>query len=165
MTQRSSSFVRALWFVFVGWWATPIVVNSAWLLNVTVILLPIGIKLINLVPTVLTRGATVAFRTRVGAGATLAHRPGGLLCPRRLVAEPAVGERGVIPRNHGRGAPGRNLDAQPTAVRHVAVPVSRVTLAVIAWSEMSEANSRPTLSTSFVAATASASVSVTSIDS
>jgi len=89
----------------------------------------------------------------------------GLLCPRRLVAEPAVGERGVIPRNHGRGAPGRNLDAQPTAVRHVAVPVSRVTLAVIAWSEMSEANSRPTLSTSFVAATASASVSVTSIDS
>jgi len=46
--------VRALWFVFVGWWATPIVVNSAWLLNVTVILLPIGIKLINLVPTVLT---------------------------------------------------------------------------------------------------------------
>jgi len=53
MTQRSL-LVRALWFVFVGWWATPIVVNSAWLLNVTVILLPIGIKLINLVPTVLT---------------------------------------------------------------------------------------------------------------
>jgi len=67
MTQRSL-LVRALWFVFVGWWATPIVVNSAWLLNVTVILLPIGIKLINLVPTVLTLGATVAFRTRVGAG-------------------------------------------------------------------------------------------------
>jgi len=53
MTQRSL-LVRALWFVFVGWWATPIVVNSAWLLNVTVILLPIGIKLINLVPTVLS---------------------------------------------------------------------------------------------------------------
>ncbi|RAW46837.1 YccF domain-containing protein [Halorubrum sp. 48-1-W] len=53
MTQRSF-LVRALWFVFVGWWVTPIVVNTAWLLNVTVILLPIGIKLINLVPTVLT---------------------------------------------------------------------------------------------------------------
>jgi uncharacterized membrane protein YccF (DUF307 family) len=53
MTQRSV-LVRALWFVFVGWWATPIVVNTAWLLNVTVVLLPIGIKLINLVPTVLT---------------------------------------------------------------------------------------------------------------
>ena len=53
MTQRSV-LIRALWFVVVGWWATPIVVNTAWLLNVTVVLLPIGIKLINLVPTVLT---------------------------------------------------------------------------------------------------------------
>jgi uncharacterized membrane protein YccF (DUF307 family) len=53
MIQRPL-LVRALWFVFVGWWVTPIVVNTAWLLNVTVILLPIGIKLINLVLTVLT---------------------------------------------------------------------------------------------------------------
>jgi len=53
MTRRSTP-VRALWFVFVGWWATPIVVNTAWLLNVTVVLFPIGIKLINPVPTVLT---------------------------------------------------------------------------------------------------------------
>ncbi|MFC7186587.1 YccF domain-containing protein [Halorubrum yunnanense] len=53
MTRRSP-LVRALWFVVVGWWVTPIVVNVAWLLNVTVVLLPIGIKLINLVPTVLT---------------------------------------------------------------------------------------------------------------
>jgi uncharacterized membrane protein YccF (DUF307 family) len=53
MTQRPL-LVRALWFVFVGWWVTPIVVNTAWLLNVTVVLLPVGIKLINLVPTVLT---------------------------------------------------------------------------------------------------------------
>ncbi|MFW6317887.1 MAG: YccF domain-containing protein, partial [Halorubrum sp.] len=53
MAQRSL-LVRALWFAFVGWWATPIVVNTAWLLNVTVVLLPLGIKLINLVPTALT---------------------------------------------------------------------------------------------------------------
>ncbi|WP_318567858.1 YccF domain-containing protein [Salinigranum marinum] len=53
MTQRSL-LVRALWFVLVGWWLTPLVVNVAWLLNATIILLPLGIKLINLVPTVLT---------------------------------------------------------------------------------------------------------------
>ena len=53
MAQRSL-LVRALWFVFVGGWATPAVVNVAWFLNATVILLPVGIKLINLVPTVLT---------------------------------------------------------------------------------------------------------------
>ncbi|WP_152042938.1 YccF domain-containing protein [Salinigranum salinum] len=53
MAQRSL-LVRALWFVVVGWWATPLVVNLAWLLNATIVLLPLGIKLINLVPTVLT---------------------------------------------------------------------------------------------------------------
>lgn len=53
MAQRSL-FTRALWFVAVGWWATPAVVNVAWFLNATVIGLPLGIKLINLVPTVLT---------------------------------------------------------------------------------------------------------------
>ncbi|MGM0591968.1 MAG: YccF domain-containing protein, partial [Halobacteriota archaeon] len=43
-----------LWFLLVGWWATPLVVNLAWLLGVTIVLIPISIKLINLVPTVLT---------------------------------------------------------------------------------------------------------------
>jgi len=53
MTQRSL-FTRALWFVVVGWWATPVVVNAAWFLCATVVGAPIGVKLINLVPTVLT---------------------------------------------------------------------------------------------------------------
>ncbi|MFC7135809.1 YccF domain-containing protein [Halobaculum litoreum] len=53
MAQRSL-FTRALWFVAIGWWATPAVVNVAWFLNATIIGLPLGIKLINLVPTVLT---------------------------------------------------------------------------------------------------------------
>ena len=53
MTQRSL-LARALWFVFVGWWFTPLLVNVAWALNTTVVLLPLGIKLINLVPTALT---------------------------------------------------------------------------------------------------------------
>jgi uncharacterized membrane protein YccF (DUF307 family) len=53
MAQRSF-LVRALWFVLVGWWLTPILVNIAWLLMVTVLLIPIGVKLINLVPTALT---------------------------------------------------------------------------------------------------------------
>ncbi|MFC4356968.1 YccF domain-containing protein [Halobium salinum] len=49
-----SLLVRALWFVLVGWWATPAVVNVAWLLVVTVVFAPVGIKLTNLVPTVLS---------------------------------------------------------------------------------------------------------------
>jgi uncharacterized membrane protein YccF (DUF307 family) len=53
MGQRSL-LTRGLWFVFVGWWLTPILVNAAWLLGLTIVLLPISVKLINLVPTALT---------------------------------------------------------------------------------------------------------------
>jgi uncharacterized membrane protein YccF (DUF307 family) len=53
MTQRSL-LTRALWFVAVGWWATPVVVNASWALSATVVGAPLGIKLVNLVPTVLT---------------------------------------------------------------------------------------------------------------
>ncbi|MEF8856431.1 MAG: YccF domain-containing protein [Haloplanus sp.] len=53
MTQRSL-LTRALWFVVVGWWATPAVVNVAWFLCATVVGAPLGVKLVNLVPTVLT---------------------------------------------------------------------------------------------------------------
>ena len=49
-----SLLVRALWFVVVGWWATPVVVNAAWLLNVTILGIPLGIKVLNFVPTVLS---------------------------------------------------------------------------------------------------------------
>jgi uncharacterized membrane protein YccF (DUF307 family) len=51
MAERSL-VVRAIWFVFVGWWATILVVNVAWACNATVVGLPIGITLINHVPTV-----------------------------------------------------------------------------------------------------------------
>jgi uncharacterized membrane protein YccF (DUF307 family) len=53
MAQRPL-VVRVPWFLLVGWWLTPVVVNIAWALNVTVVLIPLGIKLINLVPTVLS---------------------------------------------------------------------------------------------------------------
>ena len=42
--------IRAIWFVFVGIWATPLLLYVAWFCNVTVILLPVGIKLINYAP-------------------------------------------------------------------------------------------------------------------
>lgn len=55
--QRNSSpsiLVRAVWFIFVGWWATGIWLGIAWFLNVTVIGMPIGIKMINYVPKVVS---------------------------------------------------------------------------------------------------------------
>lgn len=54
MPEQRSLLTRALWFVAVGWWATPALVNIAWLCNATVVGIPVGIALINLVPTALT---------------------------------------------------------------------------------------------------------------
>lgn len=46
--------MRALWFVVVGWWLTAIVSILAWFAMVTIIGLPLGIYLVNHVPTYLT---------------------------------------------------------------------------------------------------------------
>ncbi|MFB6222772.1 MAG: YccF domain-containing protein [Haloarcula sp.] len=54
MSEQRSLLVRAVWFLFVGWWVTGIWLSVAWLLNVTIIGIPLGIKMINMVPLVLT---------------------------------------------------------------------------------------------------------------
>ena len=46
--------VRAVWFVLVGWWLTLAVSVLAWFAMVTIIGLPLGIYLVNHVPTYLT---------------------------------------------------------------------------------------------------------------
>ncbi|MFD1589312.1 YccF domain-containing protein [Halorientalis brevis] len=52
--NQHSLVVRFLWWLLVGWWASGIVLAVAWILNVTVVGIPLGIKLINKVPFVLT---------------------------------------------------------------------------------------------------------------
>jgi uncharacterized membrane protein YccF (DUF307 family) len=54
--------VRALWFVLVGWWLTAIASSVAWLLTVTIIGLPLGIWLINRIPTMLTLRPRTSYR-------------------------------------------------------------------------------------------------------
>jgi len=57
MSANASSpslVIRALWFVFVGWWLTGLWLSVAWFLNITIIGIPIGIKMINRVPKVLS---------------------------------------------------------------------------------------------------------------
>ena len=52
--QGPGLLVRALWFIFIGWWLTGIVSTIAWLAMITIIGLPLGIWLINRIPTVIT---------------------------------------------------------------------------------------------------------------
>jgi uncharacterized membrane protein YccF (DUF307 family) len=47
-------FVRFVWWLLVGWWASGIVVALAWLSLITIIGIPLGMWLINRLPTVLT---------------------------------------------------------------------------------------------------------------
>jgi uncharacterized membrane protein YccF (DUF307 family) len=47
-------FVRLIWWLFIGWWASGIVVGLAWLSLVTIVGIPLGIWLINHLPSVLT---------------------------------------------------------------------------------------------------------------
>ncbi|HEY1292191.1 MAG TPA: YccF domain-containing protein [Chloroflexota bacterium] len=46
--------VRGLWFLFLGWWLGGIVSFVAWVLIVTIIGLPLGLWLINRLPSVIT---------------------------------------------------------------------------------------------------------------
>lgn len=46
--------IRALWFIFIGWELTALWLLVAWILNVTVIFLPVGLKMISWTPKVLT---------------------------------------------------------------------------------------------------------------
>lgn len=46
--------VRAIWWLFVGWWLSGIVVGIAWIALITIIGIPLGVWLINRLPTVLT---------------------------------------------------------------------------------------------------------------
>ena len=46
--------IRLVWWLFIGWWASGIVVGIAWVALVTLIGIPLGIYLINRLPTVLT---------------------------------------------------------------------------------------------------------------
>ena len=53
-SKQHSLIVRAIWFIFVGWWATGIWLGIAWFLNVIIIGFPLGIKMINKTPYVAT---------------------------------------------------------------------------------------------------------------
>jgi uncharacterized membrane protein YccF (DUF307 family) len=46
--------MRAAWFLFFGWWVGQIWLGIAWLLNLTIIGLPVGLAMINRLPKVMT---------------------------------------------------------------------------------------------------------------
>lgn len=53
-SQGPNIFIRFLYFIFIGWWLGGIVSGLAWLINLTIIGLPLGLYIINRLPTLMT---------------------------------------------------------------------------------------------------------------
>lgn len=74
----SNLLVRFVWWLLIGWWASAIVVAIAWFALATIIGIPVGIWLINQLPSILT----LRPRTRVwtmgqdAEGRTVIHEGG-----------------------------------------------------------------------------------------
>jgi uncharacterized membrane protein YccF (DUF307 family) len=75
-TSEPPLIARALWFVFVGLWVGQLWLILAWLLNLTVIGLPLGLWMLNRMPQVMTLRAAPyrPLPVRAGSSASLAVR-------------------------------------------------------------------------------------------
>ena len=63
--------MRALWYVFIGWWLGALVIVLGYLFMLTIIGMPVGFYLFNRVPQALTlRSRTVAYRSETREGVT-----------------------------------------------------------------------------------------------
>jgi len=65
--------VQLLWFLFVGWWVGEVWIVAAWLLMLTVVGIPLAVKMMNKVPQVIAlRGETGSLTvTTVGDGSVV----------------------------------------------------------------------------------------------
>ncbi len=69
-----SMLVRAIWYIFIGWWQTGIISTIAWIALITIIGIPLGFYLINRLPTFLTlRPRTREWTQTVQGEKTVVH--------------------------------------------------------------------------------------------
>lgn len=69
--QQHGLFVRALYFIFIGWWAGLIWLNIGYFFVLTVIGLPVGLMMLNRLPAVLTlKPASQSVNINITGGTT-----------------------------------------------------------------------------------------------
>lgn len=52
-TQGPGCLTQILWFVFIGWWLGALAISVAWLLNLTILGIPLGMMILNNIPKIL----------------------------------------------------------------------------------------------------------------
>lgn len=73
ITERGGPgfLVRAIWYIFVGWWLSGLAILLGWALAVTIIGLPLAFAIFNRIPAVMTlRGRTLTYEATVRDGVT-----------------------------------------------------------------------------------------------
>ena len=73
VTSRAPSMpLRIIWFVFIGWWLAGIAIFFAWLFNVLIVTMPLGLYILNRLPQVATlRQASRHWQSNVEGGVTV----------------------------------------------------------------------------------------------
>lgn len=80
VTNPTSLVLRAVWFLFIGWWLGLVWTIFAWLFNLTLIGLPVGLSMLNIVPQVMTLQPRKAPQVHIA--------PGGAVVVRQTVEHP-----------------------------------------------------------------------------
>ncbi len=133
----SNLLVRFVWWLLIGWWASGIVVAIAWFALATIIGIPVGIWLINRLPSILTlRPRTRVWTMGQGAeGRTVIHEGGSatdrladsrsLVRAHRLVGVGDLDGACLAHPAHDHRPAARPPHVQSDAVCRVALPLLR----------------------------------------
>jgi len=75
--RQPGCLVTLLWFIFIGWWASLLWTIGAWVFIGLILTMPIGLKMINVLPKVATlREPTREYSATISSTATSIQRTG-----------------------------------------------------------------------------------------
>jgi uncharacterized membrane protein YccF (DUF307 family) len=85
-TQKGPGcLVQVLWFLFIGWWAGQLWIALAWLAMLTIIGIPLGVKMLNRIPKVIALRESEKAMTVTRVGDVTVVAPGGEKPQRNLL--------------------------------------------------------------------------------
>ncbi|MBA3945315.1 MAG: zinc ribbon domain-containing protein [Herpetosiphonaceae bacterium] len=85
MSGNVHLLLRAVWFIVIGWWLGLVWTIFAWLFNLSLIFLPVGLWMLNRVPQIMTLRSPAAPRVTVQNGAILVQQPNRIPLPLRAI--------------------------------------------------------------------------------